>query len=84
MNRRTFLSLLPSIPLIPRLLGEDDPWALQPYVDWRDTMTATAPVKYSTSLISYPEFQNLLRACRTIEAKQWIDKHFPEMIKEKK
>ncbi len=25
MNRRTFLSLLPSIPLVPRLLGEDIP-----------------------------------------------------------
>lgn len=25
MNRRVFLSLLPAIPLVPRLLGKDDP-----------------------------------------------------------
>lgn len=29
MNRRMFLSLLPAIPLVPSLLGDDDPWALQ-------------------------------------------------------
>ncbi len=81
MNRRTFLSLLPSIPFVPRLLGKDDPWRLQPYVDWRDTMTANIPARYSTSLISYPEFENLLKAWKTNEAKQWIDKHFPEMMK---
>lgn len=49
MNRRTFLSLLPSIPLVPRLLGEEMiqlpppiiningvDWGVQPYVDWRE------------------------------------------------
>lgn len=56
MNRRTFLSLLPSIPLVPRLLGDEMiqlpppiiningvDWGVQPYVDWRESIMKTFP-----------------------------------------
>lgn len=82
MNRRTFLSLLPSIPLVPRLLE-------------KETMTINIPPRYPATVISYPDFQNsndMLDAMAyslnitseefiLYRAKGWLDKHYIEMIK---